>query len=457
MENTEIWANDRLGYRTAGESFTRLITTIDQSRVLSIEAGFGRGKTFFRRNWAQQLVAAGETVVEIDAQLTDHTGDPVVTFVGALADALPQGETSQHQKTKEAVKKYGTIAVKGVMHAVFRSAADEVFEAVEDMAGEGTVGADVIANVGDQVSAAGGRMIAAQMLAERIRKKDIPEQIRALRDALVAGKPSKRVVILVDELDRCHPEYAIHLLEAMKLVFNEDGFVFCLFINDVYLENLAQHRFGKLEDGERYLDKFIDLRLRLPDSDAGLSEATHHFAQALHVAIPYGNDPAFSIGAAVDLAAKLAPESGLTLRQIKRLLERVDLVLRMYADHPIDPALLIYLAFHEASTRENAKDWSAFLPRSGVGPLYGYKVLGLGEDNVTLSLERHPGDKWQKADQIAVQQVPELTNLPRERYRLSEDRKFYVAKLVDILSAFYIPDHEAMLHAVRDLQGGRPN
>jgi hypothetical protein len=48
MENTEIWANDRLGYRTAGESFTRLITTIDQSRVLSIEAGFGRGKTFFR-------------------------------------------------------------------------------------------------------------------------------------------------------------------------------------------------------------------------------------------------------------------------------------------------------------------------------------------------------------------------------------------------------------------------
>lgn len=94
MENTEIWANDRLGYRTAGESFTRLITTTDQSKVLSIEAGFGRGKTFFRRNWAQQLVAAGETVVEIDAQLTDHTGDPVVTFVGALADALPHGETS---------------------------------------------------------------------------------------------------------------------------------------------------------------------------------------------------------------------------------------------------------------------------------------------------------------------------------------------------------------------------
>ena len=377
--------------------------------------------------------------------------------MGALADALPHDETSQHQKTKAAVKKYGTIAVKGVMHAVFRSAADEVFEAFEDMAGEGTAGADVIANVGDQVSAAGGRMIAAQMLAERIRKKDIPEQIRALRDALVAGKPSKRVVILVDELDRCHPEYAIHLLEAMKLVFNEDGFVFCLFINDVYLENLAQHRFGKLEDGERYLDKFIDLRLRLPDSDAGLSEATHHFAQALHVAIPYGDDPAFSIGAAVDLAAKLAPESGLTLRWIKRLLERVDLVLRMYADHPIDPALLIYLAFHDARVRKNAKDWSAFLPRSGVGPRSGYNMLGLMEDDASRTLQNNPTNQWRSANQIALQQVPELTSLPRERYRLSEDRNFHVAKLVDILSAFYIPDHEAMLHAVRDLLGGRPN
>lgn len=84
-------------------------------------------------------------------------------------------------------------------------------------------------------------------------------------------------------------------------------------------------------------------------------------------------------------------------------------------------------------------------------------MLGLMEDDASRTLQNNPTNQWRSANQIALQQVPELTNLPRERYRLSEDRNFHVAKLVDILSAFYIPDHEAMLHAVRDLQGGRPN
>lgn len=78
------WGADLLNVKARGETFTHLIKSIDDSKVISIEAGFGRGKTFFRKAWAQHLQNEGEVVIEIDAQRSDHSGDPVVTFIGAL-------------------------------------------------------------------------------------------------------------------------------------------------------------------------------------------------------------------------------------------------------------------------------------------------------------------------------------------------------------------------------------
>lgn len=43
------WEQDRLGYKAIGETFTKLIKSIDSAKVISIEAGFGRGKTFLEK------------------------------------------------------------------------------------------------------------------------------------------------------------------------------------------------------------------------------------------------------------------------------------------------------------------------------------------------------------------------------------------------------------------------
>jgi hypothetical protein len=85
VDSTDIWDGDLLGFKSRGDAFT-----IDDHRTISIEAGYGRGKTFFRERWAKQRKAAGECVVEIDARLSDHSGDPVVTFLGALLAMVPE-------------------------------------------------------------------------------------------------------------------------------------------------------------------------------------------------------------------------------------------------------------------------------------------------------------------------------------------------------------------------------
>ena len=248
------WSEDLLGYTAIGETFGNLIASIDEAKVISIEAGFGRGKTFFRKAWAEHLRQMGEIVVEIDAQQSDHSGDPVVSFVGALINVLPVEDKTARQDAFERGKKIAGLGARTVARMLARSAADEVIEYVTDTAADQVEGIsaleNVVEDVGNGMSKLAGDLIAAQLASEQVRQKELPEQLSALHAALTNDSDTKRIVILIDELDRCHPEYAIALLEAMKLVFDHKGFVFCLMVNADYLENVAAKRFGSFVETE---------------------------------------------------------------------------------------------------------------------------------------------------------------------------------------------------------------
>ena len=85
-----------------------------------------------------------------------------------------------------------------------------------------------------------------------------------------AGKPPK-IVIFIDDLDRCLPPQAIKLLESIKLVLAQRGFVFVLAVSRRVVEEYLEKRFDKeygleseQETGARYLDKIVQLALPLP-------------------------------------------------------------------------------------------------------------------------------------------------------------------------------------------------
>ena len=169
---TKAWDEDLLGFKDTGATFTKLVQSvgIDEpgSKVISIEAGFGRGKTFFRENWAQELRDAGEVVVEIDARQSDHSGDPVVTFIGALVGALGKDEETRLAKAKKAGIKYGALLGRTVVKAAVGKAADELFETVnkgmEDAEANDLLRA-AVDGFGDGMSKFAAETIAAQLKA----------------------------------------------------------------------------------------------------------------------------------------------------------------------------------------------------------------------------------------------------------------------------------------------------
>jgi hypothetical protein len=296
-----------------------------------------------------------------------------------------------------------------------------------------------------------GQMIASQLAAEHSRQEELPKQIEALRDTLTKGRDNKRIVILIDELDRCHPDYAIALLEAMKLVFGRPGFVFCLMVNADHLEGIARHRFGSLADGERYLDKFLDLRLKLKSSDEAVRDAAKLLSLKLPLETPFGPGKEFSVEAAAELAGNLAFSSKLTMRQIKRVTEKVEIALRCYHGSAIDCPLLVYLAFQEAIDPETWRN-------AGKSGLLSRAQLSKGRAESLLSdLDNYEQSRTAEAkcQQFVREKCRELLGLPDDRYGIGraanggEHVDWY--KVVAGLGRRYITEHQAMLDAVHRL------
>jgi hypothetical protein len=128
-EALDPWDGDLLDFASYGSTFTNLVQSIEDTKVISIEAGFGNGKTFFRKAWAKHLRQAGEVVIEIDAQQSDHSGEPIITFLGALMAAVPVKERTKVATLAAKGGKLAGVVSRSVTRAILRNGAEEVIEA----------------------------------------------------------------------------------------------------------------------------------------------------------------------------------------------------------------------------------------------------------------------------------------------------------------------------------------
>jgi hypothetical protein len=115
---------------------------------------------------------------------------------------------------------------------------------------------------------------------ERISKNDseVPVSFyyagfKLLRTAIadISGKGARRVVIFVDDLDRCLPGSALEVLESMKLLFGEQGCVFVVALDDEIVRKAVAVKYGADAEvsGEEYIKKIFQVPFNVPRTSAG--------------------------------------------------------------------------------------------------------------------------------------------------------------------------------------------
>ena len=83
---------------------------------------------------------------------------------------------------------------------------------------------------------------------------------------LAESKNSLPLIVVIDELDRCRPSYAVELLETAKHLFTVDRVVFVLAVNRSELAHSIRAVYGGEFDALGYLRRFIDIDFRLPEA-----------------------------------------------------------------------------------------------------------------------------------------------------------------------------------------------
>lgn len=89
------------------------------------------------------------------------------------------------------------------------------------------------------------------------------------------------IIFIIDELDRCRPNFAIQFLECIKHFFNVDNVYFLLSCNVDQLIASINHLYGERIDGENYLEKFFEDKIVLKNSSTN-QEANIKILSSFH-------------------------------------------------------------------------------------------------------------------------------------------------------------------------------
>lgn len=104
------------------------------------------------------------------------------------------------------------------------------------------------------------------LIPEITTMEDLKGTLNTLLDKLLEEHGDK-LIIFVDELDRCNPIYAIKLLERIKHFFDHENIIFVFSVNVNELTNTICNFYGQNFDSHRYLNKFFDISIDLPPID----------------------------------------------------------------------------------------------------------------------------------------------------------------------------------------------
>lgn len=117
---------------------------------------------------------------------------------------------------------------------------------------------------------------------------------KKLREVAAEKEGEIKIIVFVDDLDRCNPEKAVHLLESIKLVLSQPGFIFVLAVDnaviETYLDKVYVDEYG-FEDkgrGKHYMEKLVQLQLQIPPHDNRFAEFVKKLVGEVEKA--YGGD-----------------------------------------------------------------------------------------------------------------------------------------------------------------------
>lgn len=254
--------NCKLSRKEYGEFLGSYITGENDGFVLNLNGSWGSGKTEFLKRMYTDLLSKKHPCIYIDAWESDFSKDPLTVVTSELLNQLKLFNSDINGE--EASKKLSKLFTR-VLKGTAVGAAGGIAKC---LIGDATIGASTVQQWLNDDSTNYMDFLTKEHEEQIEAISEIRENLTSLANVLESSYSIKLpIVVLIDELDRCRPTYAIEMLEVIKHFFKTINFVFIIATDTIQLSHSINAVYGEKFDSTQYLKRFFDRKATLPSPD----------------------------------------------------------------------------------------------------------------------------------------------------------------------------------------------
>jgi len=246
VEEGDAFKKDVLERASYGESLMNLVSRSTDELVISLDGKWGEGKSTFIKMWRGMLTENGIHSIYIDAFSTDYVDDAFISIASVVTNYfeknIAESESKKLEELTDKAKRVGVSLLSwgakiGLKAATLGAIKDSDIEELKDIKG------DLSSGVSNLV----GSFIEEKLTSHA---KDL-ETIQSFKELLstmpskLEGEGNSPLIIIIDELDRCKPTFAVEVIEKIKHIFSVKNVVFVLVMNKGQLEESIRSVYEK--------------------------------------------------------------------------------------------------------------------------------------------------------------------------------------------------------------------
>lgn len=243
--------DDMLDRAPMANNLVNIIKNTQEACVFNINSPYGTGKTFFLQRLKALLEKRGCPAVLFNSWETDWVENPLIAIIEELR--LEISDLTKKEKS--------------FLSEAFTKSWEEISSAMAGITEIAVKSIPVVSHIAEATDAAlehknrKTNPLDLNYLEIKRAKNNLKHQLAILTEQLPGP-----LVIIIDELDRCRPDYAVRTLETIKHLFNIPKVVFVLAMDRSQIESAVSTLYGKKieEHSSEYLRKFIDFDLYFP-------------------------------------------------------------------------------------------------------------------------------------------------------------------------------------------------
>lgn len=265
---TDEPAKDPPDFKKYSERISQIITNSEARFTVGIFGGWGTGKTTMMKmikdnldeSYNSDLVTIWFDAWRYENEEYSALVPLVRTLIIGIQNAIIANITNDKRKILKRIQKH------------FYKIGDVILRNIEPTIGgsisyyenkvEGGIKLDMSKMIDDYKSEGSffhgkDRIQFYEHISDRLQK-----ELKILRK----NKYDIRLIIFVDDLDRCTPERALEILESIKTFFDIEGIIYVIGMDPATIDTIIRTKYGEKSeiDGLHYLQKIVQLPFQIP-------------------------------------------------------------------------------------------------------------------------------------------------------------------------------------------------